>query len=163
MLGGATLRLDPPRQKFELRLALASERNGAKQSKADQHHCCRFWYRSERNVVKINRGRLRRNCGACAVEKDSRRRRGGRCGNGGAKQGVRVGSGCKTLVARVPSDIPQDSPLVAVSLTTRQSIGIERESVDRPPGHWYRGLVKLNHWPGTGTGKVNLIVERPTV
>src|ERR1017187_1220616 len=62
MLGGVTSRLAPPRQKLELRLALASQRNGTKQTKTDQCHGRRFWYcdRSKRLVIKVQGCRQRR-------------------------------------------------------------------------------------------------------
>src|SRR5208282_3632997 len=101
------------------------------------------------DIINVNRGRLGRDRRACKVEIDSRRRCAGRSGNGVGDQGISVVSGSKSLVTRVPSGVPQNSPLCALTLTARQCAGVESERIGGSSRHGNTGLIDLNDPPST--------------
>jgi len=69
---------------------------------------------AEYDVINVDVGRQGLTRRARNMDIDGCRRRAGRGGHGGAKQGVGAGSGSEVLVTRAPSDIPLNLPLAAI-------------------------------------------------
>ena len=119
--------------------------------------------RTERDVINVNRGRLAWIRRACKVEKDGRRRRSDGSRNRIADHGIHVVPGSITLITRVASGIPQNSPLCVTSRAARQGICVKGEWIGCSPRHRHSGLVKLNHRTGTGAGHIDLKIRRAAV